>query len=164
MLCAVGNGLLSTLGPHTSTAKWAGFQVLIGLARGCGMQMPLLAVQANTSNADRSVATAILIFSQTFGGAVVSAIANVIFNNKLESELRSRLPHLDVNVIIDAGATSIRKVTSAEDLPQVLASYAKGVDNTFYLAIAASCAMFLTAWGIGWNDIRKKEPAQESKA
>lgn len=38
-LVAVANGLFSTLGPDTSTAAWAGYQVLHGLARGFGIQV-----------------------------------------------------------------------------------------------------------------------------
>ncbi|KAH8686944.1 major facilitator superfamily domain-containing protein [Ilyonectria robusta] len=142
---AIASGLLTTLSPHTSTAKWAGFQVLLGFGRGIGMQMPIIAIQASTPPALTSIATAVLVFSQTFGGAVFVSIANVIFNNKLKGELTARLPHIDANMIIEAGATA------------ALAAYAKGVDFVFYLSVAAGCAMFLTSWGMGWKDIRKKD-------
>lgn len=153
---AVGNGLLSTIGPHTSVAKWAGYQILIGFARGCGMQMPIIAIQANSTPKQAPTATAVLVFSQTFGGAVFITVANVIFNNKLKDELISRLPHVNPQMVISAGATGIRDVLSPEDVPGALAAYAKGVDATFYLAVAASVMMFFTSWGIGWKDIRKK--------
>ena len=35
----IANGLMSTLCPNTPTAKWAGYQVLLGLGRGAGMQI-----------------------------------------------------------------------------------------------------------------------------
>ncbi|CAM1503053.1 Fc.00g078290.m01.CDS01 [Cosmosporella sp. VM-42] len=163
-ILAVGNGLLSTLGPHTSTAKWAGYQILVGFARGLGMQMPIIAIQANTDPTITSIATAVLVFSQTFGGAVFITVANVIFNNKLKDELVSRLPHLSADAIIAAGATGLRDAVSTEDLPGALAAYAKGVDSTFYLAVAASICMFLAAFGTGWKDIRKKAPVKEGDA
>lgn len=161
---AVANGLLSTLGPHTSTAKWAGYQILAGFARGSGMQMPIIAIQANTPASVTPVATAVLVFSQTFGGAVFITVANVIFNTKLKHELVHRLPHIDAQAVIDAGATGIRDAVSTEDLPGALASYAKGVDAAFYLAVAASGIMFITSWGMGWKDIRKKAPAKTGDA
>lgn len=38
-LVAVGSGLYSLFQPGTSTAEWAGFQVITGLGRGFGLQM-----------------------------------------------------------------------------------------------------------------------------
>lgn len=35
----IANGLMSTISPSTPTAKWAGYQVLLGLGRGAGMQI-----------------------------------------------------------------------------------------------------------------------------
>ncbi|KPM46057.1 hypothetical protein AK830_g499 [Neonectria ditissima] len=155
-IVAVANGLLSTLSPHTSTAKWAGYQILVGFGRGVGMQMPIIAIQSQSAPEMVSIATAVLVFSQTFGGAVFVSISNVIFHGRLKSELQDRLPHLDANAIINAGATGVDTVVSAKDLPGALAAYAKGVDAVFYLAVAAACVMFTSAWGMGWKDIRKK--------
>lgn len=129
----------------------------MGIGRGIGFQMPILAIQANTAAEITSIATAVLVFSQTFGGAVFIAIANVVFNDKLKNELESRLPGVDAQTIIDAGATAVRKVVSVEDLPEAVAAYAKGVDVVFSVAMGATCAMFVTAWGMGWTDLRKKE-------
>ncbi|KAF7564117.1 hypothetical protein G7046_g60 [Stylonectria norvegica] len=164
VLSCVGNGLMSTLGPDASTAKWAGFQVLIGFARGIGIQMPIIAIQANSKPELVSIATAILVFSQTFGGAMFITFANVIFNARLKDELASRLPNVDTQSIIDAGATGLRQATSAANVPAVIAAYAKAVDATFYLAVGAAFAMFVFSWGIGWKDIRKKAPVKENDA
>lgn len=122
------------------------------------MQMPIIAIQANTPPAVTPIATAILVFSQTFGGAVFITVSNVIFNNKLRSELNSRLPDVNTDMVIDAGATALKDIVSAADYPQAVAAYAKGVDATFYLAVAGAVMMFFCAWGTGWKDIRKKKP------
>ncbi|KAM5345318.1 hypothetical protein ACJ41O_011180 [Fusarium nematophilum] len=161
---AVANGLLSTMDPYTPTAKWAGYQILVGFGRGMSMQMPIIAVQAHSSPDIISVATAVLVFCQVFGGAVFIAVGNVIFNNKLHDELVARLPNVDADLVINAGATAVREVVSVEDLPQALIAYSEGVSATFLLAVGASCAMFITAWGIGWTDIRKKVPAKAGDA
>jgi hypothetical protein len=39
ILMAIASGLLSTLAQDTQTAKWVGYEILIGIGRGCGMQM-----------------------------------------------------------------------------------------------------------------------------
>lgn len=128
------------------------------------MQMPIIAVQAHASPEMTSVATAVLVFSQTFGGAIFVSIANVIFNNKLHDELVSRLPDLDADAIINAGASGVRQAVPTRDLPEALLSYSNAVSATFYLAVAGSCVMFFTSFGIGWKDIRKKAVAKAGDA
>lgn len=39
VLTSIGSGLISTYGPHTPTAKWVGYQILLGAGRGAGFQM-----------------------------------------------------------------------------------------------------------------------------
>lgn len=51
ILIAIGNGLLATLSPSTSTGKWIGYQILIGVGRGIGLQM----VRINSSVAQQNV-------------------------------------------------------------------------------------------------------------
>jgi hypothetical protein len=144
------------MGPYASTATWAGYQILIGLGRGLGLQMPIIAIQANTSPDVTPIAMAILTFSQTFGSAIFITAANVIFTHELRKELVARLPDVNADIIIDAGAGAVSEVVSGADLPQVLWSYSRGVRATFLLAVGTSCAMVLSSFGMGWKDIRKK--------
>ncbi|KAG9498718.1 hypothetical protein J7337_009529 [Fusarium musae] len=156
VLSSIGFGLASSMGPYASTATWAGYQILLGLGRGLGLQMPIIAIQANTSADVTPIAMAILTFSQTFGSAIFITAANVIFTHELRNELVRRLPDINADMIIDAGAGAVSEVVSGADLPQVLWSYSRGVRATFLLAVGTSCAMVLTSFGMGWKDIRKK--------
>lgn len=161
VICAVvltiGNGLLSTLSAHSSTVIWAAYQVIGGVGRGLGMQVPFLAIQANTDPAQANVATAALIFCQTFGGAVFLAIYNAIFNNALKHELQNRVPFPPADDIIHAGASGVKLVVPPQNLPEALASYAKAFDTVFYLVTALSGCMVFIAFGTGWVDLRKKK-------
>ena len=38
ILVSIGSGLLSTLNPYTSTGKWIGYQIILGVGRGAGFQ------------------------------------------------------------------------------------------------------------------------------
>lgn len=38
-LATVANGLFSTFSPTTSTGKWIGYQILVGIGRGIALQM-----------------------------------------------------------------------------------------------------------------------------
>ncbi|KAF5664221.1 major facilitator superfamily transporter [Fusarium circinatum] len=156
VLSSIGFGLASSMGPYASTATWAGYQILIGLGRGLGLQMPIIAIQANTNADVTPIAMAILTFSQTFGSAIFITAANVIFTHELRNELVARLPDINADMIIDAGAGAVSEVVSGARLPLVLWSYSKGVRATFLLAVGTSCAMVLSSFGMGWKDIRKK--------
>ncbi|WZH42804.1 Putative aflatoxin efflux pump AFLT [Fusarium acuminatum] len=164
VLSAIGFGLASTMGPYTSTATWAGYQILVGFGRGLGLQMSIIAVQANTTAEVTPIAMAILTFSQVFGGAIFVTAANVIFTHELRNELMARLPNVDTESIINAGAGAVGEVVSKSQLPEVLWSYSKGVRATFLLAVAASCAMFFMSFGMGWKDIRKKPAVKAGEA
>ncbi|KAI7976466.1 hypothetical protein EIK77_003281 [Talaromyces pinophilus] len=87
----------------------------------------------------------------------VDILPNVIFNNSLRTIIPQQAPDINVKAVIQAGATAFRSVVPASDLQAVLRAYAISIDHVFYLAIGASCAAFLTCWGMGWKDIRKKQ-------
>jgi hypothetical protein len=97
----------------------------------------------------------ILVFSQTFGGAIFLAIAQLIFSHGLISGLQEFAPTLNPEIVINAGATAVRGVVSAADLPAVLQAYMVGIDRVFYLGTSAAGVLFLFSWGMGWKSIRK---------
>jgi len=125
------------------------------------MQIPMIAVQANVAPAVLPVATALLVFGQTFGGSVFISAANAVFNGALKKDLEETLPNIDSQLIIDAGATGVRTVVSSKNLPRVLDAYAAGVDQVFYLATAGAVLMFVFSWGMGWTDVRKKKEEED---
>ncbi|KAB5566098.1 putative MFS multidrug transporter [Coniochaeta sp. 2T2.1] len=157
VLASIGAGLLGSLEPHTSTAKWIGFQVIAGAGRGFGMQMPILAMQAYVKPKDIPVGQAFLSFSQLIGIAVFVVVGNTMFGELLRSGLTKYAPHADAQHIVASGATAFRSFVSAEDLPGVLIAYAKAVTAPLYLASAAAALAFFSSWGMGWVDIRKKK-------
>ncbi|THC95966.1 hypothetical protein EYZ11_004563 [Aspergillus tanneri] len=157
VITAIGNGLISTFTPSTSTGKWIGYQILIGTGRGLGFQVPIVAVQNTLSPAQIPVAMALLMFCQTLGGAVFLVIANVIFSASLRTEIPWYAPGIDPETVIGAGASSVRDVvTSTTALAGTLTAYATSVGRVFYLAVGLSGIGLASAWGMGWKDIRKK--------
>jgi hypothetical protein len=100
---------------------------------------------------------AMIMFCQSFFSATFLSFADVIFNNSLRTIIPQEAPDINVDAVIQAGATAFRSVIPASDLQAVLVAYATSVDYVFYLAVGASCTAFLTCWGMGWVDIRKKQ-------
>ncbi|KAJ5157256.1 major facilitator superfamily domain-containing protein [Penicillium canariense] len=161
VLSSIGNGLLSTLAQNTSTGKWVGYQIIAGAGRGAGFQTPLIAVQNTLPPSQISVGMSILMFAQTLSGAIFLTFADVIFSTGLKSTIPKDAPNVNPQVVIAAGATGIRDVVSNQDLPGVLKAYAKSVDHGFYMSAALGVCCLIFAFGMGWEDVRKKKPAGE---
>ncbi|WPG99119.1 Hypothetical protein R9X50_00193000 [Acrodontium crateriforme] len=166
VLTAVGYGALSTLNPTSSTGKWIGFQIIAGIGRGFGLQMPLVAVQNTIAPAQIPTAMALIMFSQTFFGALFLSFSDTIFTNSLRSLLHQDAPNVDAQAVIKAGAYGFRQIVKPELLSGVLNAYSGSIDRIFYLCASLATGCFFLAWGMGWVDIReKKQPTkpQESK-
>ncbi|GAB1316134.1 Efflux pump afoB [Madurella fahalii] len=156
---AITNGLYSTLSPTTPTALWVVYQVVNGIGRGLGMQMPVLAVQAVLAPADLAVGVSIVVFAQSLGNAIALAVSDAIFEGSLEAELRNRVPQADSAAIITAGATHFRSVVNEWDLPGVLMAYSIAIGRIFYLGAGVTGLAVFTSLFLGWVDIRKKKKA-----
>jgi hypothetical protein len=162
VITTIGMGLFSMLEPATSTAMWAGFQILVGAGRGMGLQMGILAIQSVLPPDQISVSLSLLVFTQYLLGAVFLTLANTIFDTGLRSEL-SAIPGLNADKVIAAGATAFRSFVPPAQLGAVVAGYATSLNRVFYFAAGLGFLMFATSWGLGWNDVRKKkepEPAE----
>ena len=156
-LISIGTGLFTTFTLTTSTAKWVGYEILAGAGRGVGMQMPIIAIQNTLPPAQVSVGMSVLVFFQTFGGALFLAVDDTDFTSSLAKELKALKPPVDVQAIIQAGATRFREVVSSEDLPGILIAYNVAVRNTFYLGAAGAVAVFVFGWGMGWKSVKKSK-------
>ena len=152
---SIGTGLFTTFSLTTSTAKWIGYEILAGVGRGAGMQMPIVAIQNTLPPAQVPVGMATLVFFQTFGGALFLAVSDTDFTSSLVKALSTLEPPVDVQQIVQAGATRFREVVSQEDLPGVLLAYNMAVRNTFYLGAGAAVTFFVFAWGMGWKSVKK---------
>lgn len=85
----IGLGLLSTIGPTTSEAKLAGYQVLVGVGAGQTFQTSLIAIQASVERKDMAVATGLRNFLRMLGGTIALTVCSTIINNIVSSQLRS---------------------------------------------------------------------------
>ncbi|KAI1419549.1 efflux pump [Xylaria sp. FL1777] len=158
---AIGGGLLSLLDPTTTTAKWVGYQILLGFGRGVGIQMPIVMVQAILAPHLVPIGMSLIVFSQTFGGSVFLTVANVLFTSELREALSELVPQVSADLIISTGATSFRSVVPVEDIPMVLQAYSKAISAAFYLSVALAVVYLLFSWGMGWLDIRRLQPDDE---
>jgi len=99
----------------------------------------------------------LVIFTQTFGGSLALTIAQLVFDRCLEAAIPKYAPTANVSAIVHAGATAFPSVVTPAELPGVLSAYAYAVGKAFYVALGASAATFLFAWGMGWGRIQPKK-------
>jgi hypothetical protein len=154
---STGTGLLSLLQPGTSTARWVGFQILVGIGFGSGLQMPIIAVQAAMDGEELASGIAFMVFAQAIGPAIANTLYNVIFLASLPAQIAEFAPHVDAQSIIDAGASGFRSIVSPADLNGVEVAYSNSLGRIYYLAVAFAALCGIASWGMGWNDLRKKE-------
>jgi hypothetical protein len=153
---ALGTGLVGTFTPTTPIGIWIGYQILMGVGRGMGFQMPLIAVQNNSSKEEVSIVNALVVFSQNLGGAIFLSLDQIVFSSSLRHYLPIYAPSVNPQVVIAAGASGIHQAVPAASLPGVLLAYNKSISHVFYLGTGiAGCAM-ISAFGMGWVNIKKK--------
>ncbi|GKZ24625.1 hypothetical protein AbraIFM66951_012029 [Aspergillus brasiliensis] len=149
-LGAVGSGLLYTMGTETPAGKWIGYQILVGFTMGWTYQVALTNAQVNVAPHDMSQATATVIFSLSIGGSFFLSSAQSAFNNELINYLRKNLPEVNPEIALGTGATEIRKVFTAAQIPVVIDAYVTGLQAVWAIMIAA-CGIatlvgFLGSW------------------
>ncbi|KAI0905323.1 MFS general substrate transporter [Ustulina deusta] len=163
---AVGSGLISTLSPQTPTGEWIGYQILYGL-RGCGIQIAVVAVQNSLPPKQIAVGTAFLVFCSTFTASAFIVVANTIFTQSLVSEIQRLVPSVDPAAALAAGgsAQAVRGLVSvgSPELKALLKAYANAFDSVCYFMLSLAAISAIASLGMGWVDIRKKEP-QENEA
>ena len=148
---------MTTFTSHTSPGKWIGYQILVGAGRGLGLQQPFLAVQSHCPPAQLAVGTAVVAWSQFFGGALFVALGQTAFANLLRQSLTRYAPDVDPSTVVEAGATNYAAHVPANQLENVLQAYNKAVTQTFFLAVASAAAAVLTAIAMGTAKSSMKE-------
>ncbi|KAK3401824.1 major facilitator superfamily domain-containing protein [Sordaria brevicollis] len=164
ILCSVSCGLMSTIEFGTHFGIIAVFQIINGAGRGFGTQMPTIAVQtANMHPIDTTIAITLVMFTQMLGTALVLAFANNIFAHSISMALERFLSPDEVDALIKNGTISLsgkpedrQKLVQLEYLwKYVINAYIEGVHNVFYVAAGFGVLAVVSAFFLGWKDIRK---------
>ncbi|GKT57840.1 major facilitator superfamily transporter [Colletotrichum tofieldiae] len=160
VLFAVGAGMITTFDVATPMREWFGYQVLAGLGIGAGFQIGVLVVQTVLPQEDVPVATACVQFFQSFGGAVMIAVAQSLFQTGLIEGVTKNAPDLNPAIFINSGADQVRSILTqmgrADLIPIVLEAYMDGLRHTFYVTLACACAAFVTCLGLQWKSVKKE--------
>jgi len=137
-IAAVGAGLLMLLNQDTTTGKWIGFQILLGVGAGCCLSIPLMLSQSENvvKTKDVSTATPVIIFAQSIGSAFVLPSAQTLFQTQLTKSLRHYVPNIEPSTVLAAGATHAGISSFPEaSIPGIEQSYVDAVKYALALGI-----------------------------
>ncbi|KAJ4244562.1 hypothetical protein NW762_014417 [Fusarium torreyae] len=153
---SVGGGLISTFVVDTPTRTWIGYQIILGLGIGQGMQLASLGAQVELEQKDVPIGVSLMFFAQSLGGSVLVCVGQAVFNNELRSRLGS-FDGLDIDHIVGTGATQLRHVIPADILSDVLVEYNIALRSYFYVGLGAACFAILPSPGIEWKNVKGRE-------
>ncbi|KAH0548114.1 hypothetical protein GP486_008157 [Trichoglossum hirsutum] len=157
IVTSIGGGLISTLKVNSGHSMWIGYQTLLGLGLGMGMQQPLMAVQAVLDMEDVPIGTSIIVFAQTLGGALLISVGQNVLTNRLVSGLLEAVPSLNPNIVLQTGATSLKTAIDPQYMDGVLFAYNRALDQTFYVLTAMACLTIFGALGTEWRSVKEKK-------
>jgi hypothetical protein len=156
VLMSIAAGLLTTLKVDSGSAEWIGYQIINGFGAGFFITAPMIAVQTVLNPADTPVGLAIVTFFQMFGGALIAALSQTIFNELLLKELAKNVPDINVATLLAAGTAAIHKAATPEQLPGILQSYNVALLYPFYLGAGVTALSSLCALGLEWVSVKGK--------
>lgn len=167
----IGGGLLTTLYPGISQAKWIGYQIFGGMGYSLASNIvshyeDALRSAINKTQAHLGMqaslpkdlvpmgATNLLMVIST-SCAIFLSIGQTVFEERLQSNLAGVLSPTTIDGIIDGGAMSIRQVVSDVKLPKVLSAYSDSVTEVFWIPAIAPVLSFLLVAFCKWTSLTK---------
>jgi len=157
VVMAVGAGLLTTWEVDTNSPKWIGYQFIFGAGVGLGMQQTLIAVQTALPADDVPIGTAIMMFSQTLGGALFISVGQNVFTNQLIKNLKTVVPDLNPAFVLTVGATELKHAIPERFLAGVLSAYNSTLTQTFYVSVATASLSIIGAAFVEWKSMKGKK-------
>ena len=159
----IGCGLLSTLHVNSSIGHWIGYQVLTSAGIGMAVQQGVIAVQTVLKLDQVPIGIAAIVSMQSLGGAVFVSVGNSILQNVLNNaSAANKLPGVNVEAVIAAGATQFRSMVPAASLPALLVVYNHALQEVFTAAIPLCGLAFVAALGLEWRSVKDKKPSLEA--
>jgi hypothetical protein len=160
----VGCGLISML-DISSGAKWIGYEICASAGIGMAIQQGFTAIQIVLPLDEVAIGTAAVVAFQSLGGAVFVSVGNNILQNALLSASRNNmLPGVDVQAVIDAGASAFRDIVPAEELPALLEVYNDALHKVFIAAIPMAGLAVVSCLFLEWRNVKDQKRSNEEIA
>ena len=159
IMLTVGSGVLTTLSPRASPAKWVIFEILVGFGTGLGSPLPLLAVQDALQPSDVPIGYTVVLTAGYLGSSIALATAQAIFSSRLKHDIHLQLPGVDPNSIVNAGATELSNLIPSNLYQQGLQLFNMALTQSWYISVVLAGISIFPVLGYKWEkmDIRDKK-------
>jgi EmrB/QacA subfamily drug resistance transporter len=163
VLLVAGLLLLGTVDHATGYGRLAAYMALIGLGLGMTMQNLVLAVQNTVDLRDIGVASSVVTFFRSMGGAMGVSVLGAVVSHQVGSQLADRLRALGVQAGADNGQNSL----DLGALPPALRSlvrevYGDVIGNAFTIAGVIAIVTALAVVFIREVPLRQSHAAQHT--
>ena len=101
---------------------------------------------------------------QTIGGAFLVSAGESAFEARLTKKLQGSDSNIDPLKVIGTGATEIRNVFAAADIPFILRAYNDGIQTAMIVAIAFAVVCTIIAFGSPWKKLVAAEEPERAQA
>lgn len=162
----IGVTMVHTLDGDATLRSWIGFEILTAMGVGLALQVPMLANQAVVGTDDIAAVTALTLFFENVGTSVFIAATEAAFMNGLISGLAHNVPRIKPEVVVNAGATEIRRVFGTDQIQGILMSYLQGCKDSQLVPLASggaatvvSMMLALPALSRSWDSWKHKPHA-----
>ena len=88
---------------------------------------------------------------------MILAFSQTAFANSLRTALHAFAPDIEVNTLLNAGASAVKEVVPHDSLNGVLLAYNQALNHVLYLTAGLAAATFLCSWGMGWTNVKKSK-------
>lgn len=156
LLASSASAVAATWRPSTSNATLIGYQIIFGAGAGIGIQQAHTAAQTVLSDKDVPTGVVVLIFAQILGGTVWLSVGQNVLTRGLVTGLSPLLPNLDVQQILDVGATGFRKAVGPELQEAAILVYNDTLMRSFFCAVGLGGVAFCASLGMEWRSIQSK--------
>ena len=99
---------------------------------------------------------------QNIGGTAFITAAQAAFVNTLIKTLPKNAPRVNPSMVVQTGATDLRKKFASEDVVGIIKSYMAGIQVGFAIAIGATGVAMLLSLGQRWSRINQQASLAET--
>jgi len=177
-IVAVGLGLLSHVGAHTSLTVIGLYVFVFGAGLGLFMQVLVIAVQNSVERRDLGVGTSSVTFFRSMGGTIGASAFGAVLINRLGVELPARLamvPRPELAALRAHGSGRVTDLISSPNalqqiklgLPHVyeatIQGYSTALDRVFLYAVPVALLGFLVSFAIKQVQLRGSAPGSAGR-
>ncbi|KAJ2965303.1 hypothetical protein NQ176_g10682 [Zarea fungicola] len=153
---------MTTFTPSTGEGMWIGSQILFGAGIGFGAQQHMNVVQTVLGRSDIAVGSAVVTFVRFLGSAIFVPIGQNVFIHHLVSKL-TNIPGVNVNDVINGGATDLRSLVPSGSLGFLLSVYSEAIVNVFYIVVGTCSITIFASVCVEWRSLKAKADAEAGK-